>query len=107
MPLFIDDTPIKAVTPAKDVVNVLRNANLGIENIDWYDDSLLALETCTTEGESDAFWVFFETSERESDSPRTLLYIDDDDEVYENQEVDTEATYKRIGRKILEALAKL
>lgn len=107
MPLFIDDTPIKAVTPAKDVVDVLRNANLGIENIDWYDDSLLALETCTTEGESDAFWVFFENLENESDSPRTLLYIDDDDEVYENQEVDTEATYKRIGRKILEALAKL
>lgn len=107
MPLFIDDTPIKAVTPAKDVVNVLRNADLGIENIDWYDDSLLAFDTCTTEGESDAFWVFFENLESESDSPRTLLYIDDDDEVYENQEVDTEATYKRIGRKILEVLAKL
>lgn len=107
MPLFIDDTPNKAVTPAKDVVNVLRNANLGIENIDWYNDSLLAFDTCTTEGESDAFWVFFEHLENESDSPRTLLYIDDDDEVYENQEVDTEATYKRIGRKILEALAKL
>ena len=107
MPLFIDDTPNKAVTPAKDVVNVLRNANLGIENIDWYNDSLLAFDTCTTAGESDAFWVSFETPENESDSPRTLLYIDDDDEVYENQEVDTEATYKRIGRKILEALAKL
>ena len=107
MPLFIDDTPIKATTPAKDVVNVLRNANLGIENIDWYNDSLLAIDTCTTEGESDAFWVCFETPENESDSPRTLLYIDDDDEVYENQEVDAEATYKRIGRKILEALAKL
>ena len=107
MPLFIDDTPNKAVTPAKDVVNVLRNANLGMENIDWYNDSLLAFDTCTTAGESDAFWVSFETPENESDSPRTLLYIDDDDEVYENQEVDTEATYKRIGRKILEALAKL
>jgi hypothetical protein len=107
MPLFIDDTPIKATTPTKDVVNVLRNANLGIENIGWYSDSLLAFDTCTAEGESDAFWVSFETPENESDSPRTLLYIDDDDEVYENQEVDTEATYKRIGRKILEALAKL
>ena len=107
MPLFIDDTPIKATTPAKEIVNTLRNASLGIENIDWYDDSLLAFETCTTKGESDAFWVFFENPENESDSPRTLLYIDDDDEVYENQEVDTEATYKRIGRKILEALAKL
>lgn len=107
MPLFIDDTPIKATTPTKDVVNVLRNANLGIENIGWYNDNLLAFDTCTAEGESDAFWVSFETSENESDSPRTLLYIDDDDEVYENQEVDTEATYKRIGRKILEALAKL
>lgn len=107
MPLFIDDTPIKAVTPAKDVVNVLRNANLGIENIDWYNDNLLAFNTYTAEGEADAFWVSFETPENESNSPRTLLYIDDDDEVYENQEVDTEATYKRIGRKILEVLAKL
>lgn len=53
------------------------------------------------------YWVCFETPESESDSPRTLLYIDDDDEVYENQEVDVEAIYKRIGRKILEVLAKL
>ena len=91
MPLFIDDTPIKATTPAKDVVSVLRNANLGIENIDWYSDGLLAIDTCTAEGES----VLAE------------LFIDDFDEIYDNQEADEDVTRNRIGRRILDFLASL
>lgn len=107
MPLFIDDTPIKAVTPAKDVVSVLRNANLGIENIDWYDDKLLGLSTCTKEQEEDALWICFDTPSEDGESVLAELFIDDFDEIYDNQEADEDVTRNRIGRKILDFLVSL
>jgi hypothetical protein len=107
MPLFIDSTPIKAVTPTKDMVNALQNADLDIENIDWCDDSMLVLDTCTEAQEEDAFYVCFESTEDGSKFTRALLYIDDDDRVYEKQEADADVTYERVGKKILAALADL
>ena len=49
MPLFIDKTPVKASSVNDKLVDALRNANLGIEDIDWCDDKLLGLSTCTKE----------------------------------------------------------
>ena len=107
MPLFIDKTPVKASSVNDKMVDALRNANLGIEGIDWYDDKLLGLSTCTKEQEEDALWICFDTPSEDGESVFAELFIDDFDEIYDNQEADEDVTRDRIGRRILDFLASL